>query len=99
MIADTKKNTGIYGEYQSGCSFDGAIRNSAPSEDWCSVERTTPKMVSKSVSLIMILRAFFRPSHSRAAGENSTNKTVRYRATQAATSNRRDVVPCCMIKG
>ena len=77
VVGETKKRMGRIGEYQSGCSFDGAIKKSAPRDDWCRVDSTTPKMVSKRVSFIMMLRAFFRPSHSKAAGENSTNNTVR----------------------
>ena len=48
-MLEIKKYTGRYPEYHRGWSLDGAIMNKAPNEDWCSVERTTPKMVSTSV--------------------------------------------------
>ena len=41
-----KKNTGMNGEYHRGCILLGAMRNSAPSEDWCIVDSTTPRTVS-----------------------------------------------------
>lgn len=44
-----KKNTGMNGEYHRGCILLGAMRNSAPSEDWCIVDSTTPRMVSGMV--------------------------------------------------
>jgi len=56
-------------------------------------------MVSTSVSLFTMLRARLSPSHSSAAGVNSMKSTVRYRATQAATSKSSEVVPDWTMKG
>ena len=90
-MEETKKSTGRNDEYHSGCSLLGAMRNSAPSEDWCMVESTTPRMASGMVAYRMPLRilnmygrrrislvgACFMPSsHSRAAGSHSMNSTV-----------------------
>jgi len=32
---------------QKGCSFSGMIRYSVPSEDWCNVDRITPRMTNQ----------------------------------------------------
>ena len=77
----TKKNMGMKGEYHRGCSFSGAIRYSAPSDDWCRVDRVTPKMVSTMVLCTTSLRHLIRQgnfcdSHSRGATENSIMSTV-----------------------
>ncbi len=76
-MLETKKYTGRYEEYHRGCSFDGAIRNRAPREDWCKVDNTTPKMVSTSVRPTMKFLIFLNPSHSNAAGEYSIKRTFR----------------------
>ena len=76
-ILETKKKTAMYGEYQSGCNFDGAIRNKAPRDDWCSVESITPRIVRIRVSFTASLRAFLSPSHSKGTGRNSRKSTVR----------------------
>ena len=64
------------GEYQSGCSFVGAIRNSAPSDDWWSVESITPKTVRPMVIFTAHMRARVQPSHSNTGGRNSMKRTV-----------------------
>ena len=87
------------GRFLNLIGFDGAIKNREPREDWCMVDSTTPNMVRRMVSLTTILRAVFNPSHSIAAGENSIKRTVRYVATQIATSKRTDVVPCWTTRG
>ena len=81
-IEEMKKNTGMNGEYHRGCILLGAMRNSAPSEDWCRVDRHTPKMVRMMVQRTTTLRHFLRKgnlqdSHSMGATENSMNSTVR----------------------
>ena len=91
-IEEMKKNTGMNGEYHRGCILLGAMRNSAPSEDWCIVDSTTPRMVSGMVKHSTALRmvcirgrrrtsqqgASFMPrSHSRPTGDHSMNSTVR----------------------
>ena len=65
------------GEYHSGWSLPGAIRKSAPSEDWWSVDNTTPKAVSPMVISTARRRRPFQPSHSKSAGVNSRASTVR----------------------
>ena len=65
------------GEYQSGCSLVGAIRNSPPSDDWCSVESMTPNTVRPIVMRTAHMRAFGQPSHSNTGGRNSMPSTVR----------------------
>ena len=77
----TKKNMGMKGEYHKGCSFSGAMRYSAPSEDWCRVDSVTPKMVSTMVACRTTLRHLRRKvnlddSHSIGATENSMSSTV-----------------------
>ncbi len=92
-MADTKKKTGRYGEYQSGWSLPGAIRKRLPSDDWWSVESTMPETPRMIVSLIDQLRTRFQPSHSRIAGETSRKRTLRYSITHHPTSNITDVTP------
>ena len=43
-MAETRKRYGRKKEsYQRGDIFDGAMRKTAPREDWCRVESMTPK--------------------------------------------------------
>ena len=92
-MAETKKKIGTNPEYQSGCTRCGIIRKSAPSDDWCSVERHRPRIVRARVSRSAHSRIFRRPSHSNATGLNSSASTVRYSATHQPTSNITDPVP------
>ena len=41
-----KNSSGSSGVYHSGYSFSGTIRNKVPSELWCSVESSTPRIIS-----------------------------------------------------
>jgi len=41
-IADSRNRNGRIGVCHSGCIFGPAITISVPSDDWCSVESTTP---------------------------------------------------------
>src|ERR1039458_9390599 len=44
--SDEMKNiSGSSGEYHRGYSFSGTIRKSVPSELWCSVESSTPRII------------------------------------------------------
>ena len=81
------------GEYQSGWSFPLVMRNSDPSDDWCSVLRTTPSTVSATVALSAQRRARLIPSHSNTAGLNSSASTVAYSITHQATSKSTEVTP------
>src|SRR5512139_1190542 len=92
-MLEMKKKTGMKAEYQSGWSFPGAIRNSEPRADWWSVDRITPAIVMATVIRIAHLLVLRALSHSRIAGLNSSNWTVRYVATCQATRNRTDVGP------
>src|ERR1039457_957620 len=49
-IADRKKNTGSSGLYQNGCSLLGMMRYNVPSEDWCKVESSTPRITNTTRS-------------------------------------------------
>jgi len=42
MRAESRKSSGRMGVHHSGLSLEGAISMSAPSEDWCMQESTTP---------------------------------------------------------
>ncbi len=44
-------------EYQSGCIRAGMIRKREPSDDWCRVERITPRMTSGIVMALTTFRA------------------------------------------
>ncbi len=92
-MADIKKKTGRNGEYQSGCNLVGAMRKSAPKADWCRVERMAPNAVAPMVNPVIQLRTFLRPSHSKMAGLNSMNWTVKYKATCHPTKNITEVTP------
>ena len=76
LTAETKKNTGSRLEYQSGCSFCGMIRNSEPSDDWCSVERSTPASTSGTVILFQMTRAFPHRRRCQTDGANSSARTA-----------------------
>src|SRR5512145_2190485 len=92
-MLEMKWKTGMKGEYQSGWTLPGAMRNRAPRADWWSVDRITPAIVMP----IVIMSAHFRVRraliHSRIAGLNSSNWTVRYVATCHATRKSTDVGP------
>src|SRR6185369_8966461 len=75
-MAEMKKKKGSAGEYQNGCSFEGTIRYSVPSELWCNVESTTPRITSGIRTALMTLIAFVRWNRSRTTGENSKASTV-----------------------
>ncbi len=63
------------------------------------VDRISPKMVRAMVIECTNRRHRFQPSHSKAAGVNSTNRVVRYSATHRPISNSADVGPACTAKG
>ena len=67
----------MYVEYQSGWIFPGANRNMPPSADWWSVDRIIPAMVIPIVTIVAHLRVLRAFSHSKIAGLNSINWTVR----------------------
>ena len=48
--AETKNNTQRIGLYQSGCTRSGAIKKSDPSDDWCRVDKTIPRITSGIVA-------------------------------------------------
>ena len=73
---DTRNRIGINSGYHSGCTFSRAIRKSAPSPDWCRMERVMPKITAPAVSPPRIRRTRRHPSHSATAGENSRNSAV-----------------------
>ena len=69
------------------------MRKKAPSEDWWSVESVTPMTMMPIVSDPRSRRSLTRPSHSSAAGANSSPSTIRYRKTHQPTSYMTAVVP------
>ncbi len=71
-----KKNTGRKGEYHSGFSFSGNIRNRVPSVDWCSVESTKPAMMTESMIARTIFNGRCQLNFSNTIGLNSTPRTV-----------------------
>src|SRR5271157_2850678 len=75
-IADRKKKTGNSGLYQNGCSLLGMIRYSVPSDDWCRVESSTPRMTKTTITRRMIRNGFCRLKCSSTIGENSNANTV-----------------------
>src|ERR1017187_3642244 len=75
-IADKKKNTGSSGLYQNGCSLLGMMRYSVPSEDWCKVESSTPRITNTTMTLRMIFSARFSLKCSSTIGENSMASTA-----------------------
>jgi len=50
-IADSRNRNGRIGVCHSGCIFGPAITISVPSDDWCSVESTTPAMMKTNITL------------------------------------------------
>src|SRR5579864_5545534 len=86
-IAEMKKNNGNNGLYHSGCNFSGMIKYKVPSEDWCNVERITPRITKGIKAARTIFRGFCRLKRSSTIGENSRERTVVYSITQYATSN------------
>src|SRR5271165_1725015 len=58
-IADRKKKTGSSGLHQNGCSLFGMIRYSVPSDDWCRVESSTPRITNTTMTLRTICNALF----------------------------------------
>jgi hypothetical protein len=55
--ADIRNMYGSILPFQSAESFEGAIKKTAPSEDWCSVERSTPKITTPTIILLTNFRA------------------------------------------
>src|SRR5512145_3542481 len=92
-MLEMKKKTGMKGEYQSGWTLPGAMRNRAPRADWWSVDRITPAIVMPTVIMIAHFRVRRALIHSRIAGLNSRSWTVRYVATCHATRNRTEGGP------
>src|ERR1035437_8422545 len=86
-IAERKKKTGSNGLYQNGRSLLGMIRYSVPSDDWCNVESSTPRMTNTTMTRRMIRNGFCRLKCSNTIGENSMASTAVYNITQEATSN------------
>ena len=83
------------GEYQSGCSLVGAIRNSAPSDDWCSVESITPNDGEADRDLARPTCArFVQPSHSKTRRQELHDRgRVGRGTTHQAISNITDGPP------
>ena len=75
-IAEMKKNTGSSGLHQKACSLLGMMRYRVPSDDWCSVERITPRMTKTIITLRTALSARVQPRRSKTMGENSSASTV-----------------------
>src|ERR1035438_194057 len=75
-IADRKKNTGSSGLYQKGCSLLGMMRYNVPSEDWCSVERITPRMTNTIMTRRTTSNALCHLKCSSTIGENSSASTA-----------------------
>ena len=75
-MLDTKKSTGMNSVYHRGWILLSAMRNSAPSPDWCRVDNVMPKITEAMVSPPAIFLSRFMPSHSATAGENSTNSAA-----------------------
>ena len=46
------------GQYQSGCSRYGVIRNSDPSDDWCRVDSTIPA-ITRGIVIFLMARWIF----------------------------------------
>src|ERR1017187_7538015 len=86
-IADKKKKTGSSGLHQNGCSLLGMIRYRVPSDDWCSVDSSTPRITNTTMTLRMTFSARFSWKCSSTMGENSRASTVVYNITHHATSN------------
>ena len=83
--------TGRIGEYHSGCSRYGMMRNSEPSDDWCRVESPIPTITNGIRALTTVARMPARRGNSSAGtGKNSKAKTVRYSMTHQPTSNSGD---------
>src|ERR1035438_8477477 len=75
-IAEMKKNTGSSGLYQKACSLLGMMRYSVPNEDWCRVERSTPRMTNTTIKLRTTFSALCHFKCSKTMGENSSASTV-----------------------
>src|SRR5271165_1257196 len=75
-IADRKKNTGSSGLHQNGCSLFGMMRYSVPSDDWCRVESSTPRITNTTMTLRTTFNALLSLKCSSTIGENSSASTV-----------------------
>ena len=70
------KRNGMMSEYQSGCILPGMMRKSEPSDDWWSVESSTPRTTSGIVIALMIFRGRRILKRSKMTGLNSSASTV-----------------------
>ena len=64
------------GVYHSPYIFSGTITKSVPSEDWCSVESSTPMRTSGTEKPRMIRAGFSSLRRSSSMGLNSSARTV-----------------------
>ena len=64
------------GEYHRPYSLFGTIRYRVPRDDWCSVERITPTIMSGTEMIFMIFSGVCNWKRSNTVGMNSRNSTV-----------------------